>query len=99
MYCSDDLLALSLVEQIIYIYSLGTYYTYLKTTLGDNIVLCKTYSRENAKQLVKIWKKKKKKHASDFSILSINDMKKRICLVVIKILSNSQNTTIFTQQA
>ena len=39
------------------------------------------------------------KHVSDFSILSINDMKtkkKQICFVVIKIVSNSQNTTIFT---
>ena len=41
------------------------------------------------------------KRVSDFSILSINDMKtkkkkKQICFVVIKIVSNSQNTTIFT---
>ena len=43
--------------------------------------------------------KKRKKHA-DFSTLSISDMKtkkKQICFVGIKILNNSENTTIFTQ--
>ena len=47
---------------------------------------------------------KKKKHMlNDISILSIDDMKKKektqICLICEKILSNSQKTTIFIQQA
>ena len=48
------------------------------------------------KQLVKIWKKRKK-----FSKLSINYMKlkKTHCFTGLKILKNSQNTTVFTQQA
>ena len=50
------------ISIIVYIYSLGTYCTYLKTTLEDDIVLYKTFSRENAKQLLKIWKKKNRKN-------------------------------------
>ena len=44
----------------------------------------------------------KKKNVSDFSTLSIDDMKtkkKQICFVGIEILNNRQNTTLFTQQA
>ena len=42
-------------------------------------------------------REKRKKHANDFSTLSIDDVKtkkKQICFVGIKILSNSQNTTM-----
>ena len=45
-------------------------------------------------------REKRKKRANDFSTLSIDDVKtkkKQICFVGIKILNNSQNTTIFIQ--
>ena len=44
-------------------------------------------------------RKKKKKHVNTFSIDDMKIKKKHICFVGIKILSNSQSTTIFTQQA
>ena len=45
---------------------------------------------------------KNQKYTSNFSTLSINDVKtkkKKNCFVGTKILNNCQNTTIFTQQA
>ena len=58
----------------------------------------KPFNEKTREQLAKIWRKKK--HVSDLSTLSIDDMKikkKQICFVALKILNIRQNT-IFTQQ-
>ena len=80
-YDASDLRAPSLASMIVYIYYLGKkfYYTYLTTTEHEMILsYAKTFSEKIHQQLVTIWKKKrKKKHAHDFSTLLIHNMEKR----------------------
>ena len=61
-YDVNDLLTLSLVSIIAYIYSLGRkiYCTCLKTTWHEMILsYAKPFNKKIHKQLVKIWKKRK----------------------------------------
>lgn len=66
---NDDLSTLSLVSIIVFIYSLGKkfYCTNLKTTEQEMILPCIKSFNEKIHE--------KTKHASDFSTLSIDDMK------------------------
>ena len=63
----------------------------------------KTFNEKMREQLVKIWREKKEKQLmSDFSTFSIDDMKTKkkhkYVVLVLKVLSNSQNTAIFTRK-
>ena len=85
------------------LYTIGKkfYCTYSKTTAWDDIILCKPFNGENMWNLVKICKKEKtcERFFITFNWWYENKEKIQICFVGIKTLSNSQNTTIFIQQA
>lgn len=99
---ANYLLELSLVSIIVYIYCLGKtfYYTYLKTTEHQTILPdAKIFHKKMCKYLVHIWGKK---YVSNFSTLSMNDMKtKKIresVLLALKYSKNPKNTALFTPQ-
>ena len=59
-YDANNLIALSLVNIIVYIYSIGKrfYCTYLKTTAWDDIFFVKTFNEKMREHHVQIWRKK-----------------------------------------
>ena len=61
----------------------------------------KLFNKKICEQLVKMWKKTKtcEPFFNTFNRRYENNEKTQICFAGIKILNNSQNTTIFTQQA
>ena len=72
-----DLLGLSLVSVVVYIYCLGKkfYCTYLKTTeLEMRLSNANLFTRKCGNNMPK-YGKKEKKHASNFSTLSIDEIK------------------------
>ena len=74
---NDAMIAFSVVSIIVPIYSLGKrfYCAYSKTTEHEMILpYTKPFTEKMREELIKIWKKSKK-YVSDFSALSIDDMK------------------------
>ena len=74
---NDAMIAFSVVSIIVPIYSLGKrfYCVYSKTTENEMILpYTKPFTEKMREELIKIWKKSKK-YVSDFSALSIDDMK------------------------